>query len=94
MDKIFARLVAAEAGAPPPRWRLPYPAAMAAAAAAELAAWVSRREPLLARQTVQLTRHRQSLDGAKAVRELGLPQTPVEEAVRRALAWFRQHRYL
>ncbi|MBI4341200.1 MAG: NAD-dependent epimerase/dehydratase family protein [Candidatus Omnitrophica bacterium] len=29
------------------------------------------------------------LDGRVAIRELGLPQTPVEEAIRRAVAWFR-----
>ena len=90
----FARLVAAEAGVRPPRWRLPYPVALAGATATELVAALTRREPRLARHAVQLTRHRQTLDGSKAVRELGLPQTPVEEAVRRALAWFRQHGYL
>lgn len=90
----FARLVAREAGVPPPRWRLPYPLALAGAAATELASLVTRREPLLPRQVVRLTRHRQQLDGSKAVRELGLPQTPVEEAIRRALSWFRLHGYL
>lgn len=29
------------------------------------------------------------LDGSKALRELSLPETPIEEAVRRAVAWFR-----
>jgi dihydroflavonol-4-reductase len=29
------------------------------------------------------------LDASKARAELGLPQTPVEEAVARAVAWFR-----
>lgn len=36
----------------------------------------------------------QRLDGTKAQRELGLTPTPMEEAIRRALAWFRAHRYL
>jgi dihydroflavonol-4-reductase len=30
----------------------------------------------------------------KAVRELGLPQTPIEVAIDDAIAWFRQHGYL
>jgi len=32
-------------------------------------------------------------DSRKAIRQLGLPQTPVEEAVRRAVVWFRQEGY-
>lgn len=36
----------------------------------------------------------QRLDGTKAQRELGLAITPVDEALRRALAWFRQHGYV
>jgi dihydroflavonol-4-reductase len=34
------------------------------------------------------------VDGAKAVRELALPQTPPEEALARAVAWFRENRYV
>ena len=30
-----------------------------------------------------------TLDAGRAIRELALPQTPVEDAVRRAVAWFR-----
>jgi dihydroflavonol-4-reductase len=29
----------------------------------------------------------------KAVRELGLPQSPVEEALRQAVQWFRERGY-
>ena len=31
---------------------------------------------------------------AKAIRELGLPQTPVGEAFRKAITWFRAHGYV
>jgi len=34
------------------------------------------------------------LDATTAVRELALPQTPIEEAIRRALHWFRCYGYL
>ena len=46
----FARLVAGEAGVAPPRWMLPYPAALAGAAVLEGLAAITRREPLLARK--------------------------------------------
>ena len=92
--KEVADVIAATAGVPAPRWRVPYGAALAAAWVSELAAWATRTEPLLPRQAVHSAMAGQRLDGTKAVEELRLPQTPLEEAVRRALAWFRQHRYL
>jgi len=33
-------------------------------------------------------------DSTKARTELGLPQTPVEDAIRKAIGWFREHGYL
>jgi dihydroflavonol-4-reductase len=33
-------------------------------------------------------------DSAKAVHELGLPQTPVEEALREAAEWFQEYGYV
>ena len=89
--KEFADLVAASAGVPPPRWRVPYGVASGAAWLSEAVAWLTRTEPLLPRQVVHATRMGQRLDGSKALRELSLPQTPIEEAIRRSLAWFRQH---
>ena len=91
--KEFAGLVASCAGTTPPRWRLPYPLVLAAAQVAEAAAWATRTQPWLPRQAVHSMRAGQWLDGAKARRELGLPQTSVEEAIERAVRWFRQHRY-
>lgn len=92
--KAFAELVARAAGVPPPRWQLPDAAASLAAGVSEAVAWVTRRPPLLPRQVVHTARRGQYLDGGKALRELSLPQTPLEEAIARALAWFRQHHYL
>ena len=40
------------------------------------------------------TRQPQRLDASKAIRELSLPQTPIEEAIRRALDWFRENQLL
>jgi dihydroflavonol-4-reductase len=37
-----------------------------------------------------MSMHRMFFDASKAVRELGLPQSPVEEAFARAVAWFRE----
>ena len=92
--KEFATLVAELAGVAPPKWPVPYRVVLAASWATELVAWVTRTEPLLPRQAVYSARTGQRLDGSKAVRELDLPQTPIEDAIRRALGWFRAHGYL
>ena len=92
--KDFAGLVAAALGAQPPRWQLPHGVAVAASVVSECAAWLTRTDPLLPRQIVRGSRLDQRLDGSKALRELSLPQTPLDETVRRALVWFRQHGYL
>lgn len=89
--KEFAELVARLAGVSPPRWRVPDRAAMAMAGAMEFFGWIARREPILTRDIVASARAGQFLDGAKARRELALPQTSIEEAIRRALGWFRAH---
>jgi dihydroflavonol-4-reductase len=41
-----------------------------------------------------MSRYRMFFDATKAVRELSLPQTPVEEALSRAVAWFREKGYV
>jgi dihydroflavonol-4-reductase len=40
-----------------------------------------------------MSRHRMFFDARKAVSELGLPQSSVEEALARAVAWFREKGY-
>lgn len=87
--KEFAAMAAKEAGVPPPRWEMPQGIAMAAGALAEGWAKLTGTEPFFTRQEVRRVRKGYPLDGSKAVRELGVPQTPVKEAVKRAVAWFR-----
>jgi dihydroflavonol-4-reductase len=55
---------------------------------------VAGREPDVPLESVKLARHRMWFDSAKAVRELGLAQNPIEPALERAVVWFRQHGYV
>jgi dihydroflavonol-4-reductase len=41
-----------------------------------------------------MSTHRMFFDGSRAVRELGVPQTPVEEPLSRAVDWFRKNGYV
>jgi dihydroflavonol-4-reductase len=90
----FAALVAREAGVRPPRWKLPEAAAQLGVGCLEAGARLLRREPWFTRRGMAAAaRLRHWMDSSKAQRELAMPQTPLKEAIRRALAWFRQQRY-
>lgn len=89
---IFERL-APYTGVPAPRVRLPYGAAMALATGSEAVARVTGREPLVARTAVRMAAKRMYFDPSRAVQELGLPQTPVDVALRDAVDWFWSNGY-
>ncbi len=58
-----------------------------------LADYVTHRPPRIPLDGVRMAKDVMHYDCAKAVRELGLPQTPVETALAKAVAWFREHGY-
>jgi dihydroflavonol-4-reductase len=78
-------------GRPAPRIRMPYAVAGAAGAVrTALSTFITRRPPAIALEAVRMSRRRMFFDAAKAVRELGLPQTPVRDAFEDAVAWFEE----
>jgi dihydroflavonol-4-reductase len=80
-------------GRRPPRVRVPYALAWLAAGCCEGLARVTRRPPMVTLAAVRMARRRMSFSPARAVRELGLPQTGVREALADAVAWFTSHGY-
>jgi len=76
-----------------PRIRLPYTPILLAAYVNEGIARITGREPLIPLAGVQMAAKFMFFDSAKAVRELGLPQTPVKDALQRAVEWFRANGY-
>lgn len=78
-----------------PALRLPYVLARAAATVDQFVEGrLLRREPAIPVEAVQAARRFMWFDASKAVRELGLPQTPVETALEKAVRWFREGDYL
>src|SRR5437870_4845589 len=55
---------------------------------------IARREPDVPLESVKLARHKMWFDASKAVSELGLPQTPIGDALQRAVKWFQEHDYV
>jgi len=87
------RALAAITGVRAPRFRVPYAVAWLAAACMEGAARVTGGTPQVPLTAVRMARKRMYFSAAKAVRELGLPQTPVEDALRDAVDWFVERGY-
>ncbi len=88
-------LLATLTGRQPPRIRLPRWVAYAAAYSDELIEGrLLRREPGIPVNGVRMSSRCMYFDASKAVRELGLPQTPIEEALKRAIAWFLAQGYV
>ena len=92
LREIFGRL-ALYAGIPAPRRRLWPAAALAIGAACELVARVRGGEPRVSVTAVRMAAKRMFFDPGKAIRELGLPQTPIDRALRDAVDWFWAHGY-
>ena len=90
--EIF-RALSAITGLPAPRFRVPYAVAWLAALGMESWARVSGRAPQVPLTAVRMARKRMYFDAGRAVRELGLPQTPVETALREAVDWFTARGY-
>lgn len=78
-------------GLPAPRVRLPHWVPAVAAGVDTAVARLRGRSPRLPLEAVRMSRHRMYFDPGRAVRELGMPQSPVEDALRRAVDWFREH---
>jgi len=76
-----------------PRVRLPYTPILLAAYVNEGIARITGKEPLIPLAGVQMAAKFMFFDSAKAVRELGLPRTPVKDALQRAVEWFRDNGY-
>ena len=90
--EIF-RALSAITGRPAPRLRVPYAVAWLAAVGMEGWARVSGRAPQVPLTAVRMARKRMYFDAGRAVRELGLPQTSVETALRDAVDWFAARGY-
>jgi dihydroflavonol-4-reductase len=80
-------------GRPAPKVRLPYAVAWAFGAAETAWAGVSGREPRAPLDAVRMARKKMWVRTDKAERELGYHPGPVEDALGRAVKWFRENRY-
>ncbi len=94
LSKIF-QLLSELSGVPAPRLKLPYRPVLLMAYLNEFwATYISGRPPRMPLAAVKMAKKFMFFDSRKAVQELGLPQTPVREALAEAVDWFRQRGYV
>ncbi|HLG70124.1 MAG TPA: hopanoid-associated sugar epimerase [Chloroflexota bacterium] len=92
--RAMLETLAAESGRKPPRIKLPMPVAYAAGAVSELVEGrLAKRTPTVPLDGVRMAGVPMFYDSTRARRELGLPQTPIPVALRKAAAWFETHGY-
>jgi dihydroflavonol-4-reductase len=90
----FFESLATATGRKPPKVRLPYlPVLIAAHVNEALSTWMTGRQPMIPVTGVKMARNYMYFDCSKAVRELQLPQNPVEGAIEKAIHWFEDNGY-
>jgi farnesol dehydrogenase len=89
MNELFATLERV-AAVPAPRRHIPYAAASALGFAMWTWAELTGHPPQLTHEVVNVFREHWAYSSAKAERELGYRRTPLEEGLRRTVAWLRE----
>ena len=92
MQQTFAALEEIS-GVPAPKMRIPYFAALAVAHVNEVVAGVTGKPPKAPLAGVRMAKYKMWFNPAKAIRDLGLPQTPPRQALADAVEWFRANAY-
>ena len=90
----YFKLIADAAGVKPPRFKIPYNCAVALGYIFELGAFFTKKPPAVTASEVRIGKLREWYDSSKAIKELGLPQTPVKESIMKSLNWFKENGYI
>ena len=93
MKEAFA-VLAEIAQLPAPKFQVPYFVALAAAHVDETISRFTGKPPKAPLAGVRMAKYKMFFNPAKAIRELGLPQTPPAQALADAVHWFREQGYV
>lgn len=77
-----------------PRFQIPYSIAWAAAQVDEARSRLTGKPPKAPLAGVRMAKYKMFFNPAKAIRELGLPQTPPRQALADAVEWFRANGFV
>lgn len=90
----YLKLIADIAGVRAPVVKLPYHVALALGYIFEVGAFITKKPPVVTASEVRIGKMTEWYDCSKAVNALGLPQTPIDMTIRKALNWFEENGYL
>ncbi|SFM48919.1 hopanoid-associated sugar epimerase [Thermodesulforhabdus norvegica] len=89
----FLRILSEITGLPAPKIRIPYLVALTAGVACEIFSRLTGRPPSVPLEGVRMSRYLMFFSPERAVKELGLPLTPVRQAVKEAVWWYVKNGY-
>ena len=92
LQEIFSKL-AAMSNKRAPRLKIPYALAYAAGVVSTTLAQLTGKPPLAPLEAVRMARKKMFVSSAKAIRELGFMPAPPENALEKAVIWFRENGY-
>jgi dihydroflavonol-4-reductase len=81
-------------GIPAPKTKIPYWVALSAAHVNEAISAITGKPPKAPLAGVRMAKYKMFFNPAKAIRELGLPQTPPKNALADAVEWFKNNGYV
>ena len=81
-------------GIPAPKTKIPYWLAERVAEVSEWGAFFTGKAPRATLAGVRMAKHKMWFNPNRAIWDLGLPQTPPEQAFADAVAWFRSNGYV
>jgi dihydroflavonol-4-reductase len=90
----YLGLVAEVSGVKPPKFKIPYPVAIAMAYMYQFVANITRKPPLMTAPVLRMGSKYAYYDSSKAVNELGFTQTPIKTTIEKAVNWFRENGYV
>ena len=90
----FFRLTGEVAGVDPPKLKLPSTAVLVSSYVYQAISSLTKKPPIMTPGMVRIYRDYWYFDCSKAVKELGLPQTPVRTTIEKAVKWFRENGYV
>lgn len=92
--KDTLEILAAITGKPAPRIAVPHFIPITVAFIDEMMLARLGKQPQVSFYAARMSRKAMYYDSSKAVRELGLPQNPVEKALEKAVRWFEENGYV